>query len=229
MWDAHRLDRGRDRSRIDERDVLADAPERDVRTEGLGVERDLVTAKLTPHAVAESQHRRGAGADPQPDDPRPAGRWKTARVVQLDVERRDRSRGCLDRGAHVSEPLFGRLPQEGQGDVHELRPHSSERGKIRGAAEHRLGDLGGEWERDEEPYPRRLERGGVRLVRDEKRDENDPEKTAEACERCSADPLAARDAFLCVGDERTHCDTRLSKERAACYLAAGVTSASQMR
>jgi hypothetical protein len=67
--------------------------------------------------------------------------------------------------------------------VHELRLHASERGKIRGAAECRFRDLGGEWERDEEPYPRRLEPCGVCLVRDKQRDEHDPEKTAEACER----------------------------------------------
>jgi hypothetical protein len=59
-----------------------------------------------------------------------------------------------------------RLPEERQRDVHELRLHATKRRKVRGAAKRRLGDLGCKWERDEEPYPRRLEPCGVRLVSD---------------------------------------------------------------
>src|SRR5437773_7996717 len=100
--------------------------------------------------------------------------------------------------------------------MHELRLYASKSGQVRSAAECRLGDLGGKWERDEEPYPRRLEPRGVRLVRDKQRDERDPENAAEARERRNAETLAACDAFPCVGDQCTHCETCLSKQRAAC-------------
>ena len=98
--------------------------------------------------------------------------------------------------------------------MHELRLYASKSGQVRSAAECRLGDLGGEWERDEEPYARRLEPRGVRLVRDKQRDERHPENAAEARERGDAETLAACDAFPCVGDQSSHCDTRLSKRRA---------------
>jgi hypothetical protein len=92
--------------------------------------------------------------------------------------------------------------------------------EIRRAAEHRLGDLGWKWKRDEEPYPRRLEpRGakpcGVCFVRDKLRDEHHSEKTAEACERDHADTLVVPDAFPCVGDQCSHYGSYLSKQRAA--------------
>ena len=96
--------------------------------------------------------------------------------------------------------------------------------KIRRAAEDRFGDLGWEWERDEEPYPRRLEPCGgepycVSFVRDELRDEHHSEKAAKARERGHAKALALRDAFPCVGDQCSHFGTYLSKQRAAgCYI-----------
>ena len=213
MRDAHGLDGGCDRARIDELDVLADSPERDVRAERFRVERDLATGELNSYSLAERQQRRSAGADPQPNHPRPAGRRKAARSVQLNVECGHRGRGSLTGCGHVSEPLVGRSAQERQGDVHELGFDATQRGEIRCAAECRLGDLGGEWERDEDSYPRRLEPRGVRLLSDKERDEHHPEKTTEARERGDADPLAAADPFPCLGDlgdQGTHCDTRLS-------------------
>src|SRR5687767_12454178 len=87
---------------------------------------------------------------------------------------------------------------------------------IRRAAEHRLGDLGGEWERDEEAYARRLEPCGLYFVHNKLRDEHHSEKTAEACERGYAKTLALRDAFPCVGDQCSHYGTYSSKRRAAC-------------
>ena len=221
--DAHRFHPGGDRARVHQRDVVASAPERDVRPERLGIESDLVPRELGAHALADRQHARRTGADPQPHHAR-SSRWrKSTRVVELDVERGHSGRRGLDRSRDVREPLFGGLPDERQRHVHELRLHAPKSGQVRSAAECRLGDLGGEWERDEEPYARRLEPRGVRLVRDKQRDERDPENAAEARERGRADPLAARDAFPCVGDQSTHCETRLSKQRAACSLAERVT------
>ena len=166
MRDAHGFDGGRDRARIDEVYVLAHSPQRDVRAERFGVERDLSAAKLGAYALAECQQRRSTGADPQPDHPRSAGRRKTARPVHLDVERGNGGRGGLDSGGHIGELLVQRPPEERQRDVQELGFYASQRRKIRCAAECRFGDLGGEWERDEESYPRRLEPRGVRLVSD---------------------------------------------------------------
>src|SRR5437773_12397614 len=99
--------------------------------------------------------------------------------------------------------------------MHELRLYASKSGQVRSAAERRLGDLGGKWERDEEPYPRRLEPRRVRLVRDEQRDEHHSENAAEACERGNAQTLATCASFPCAGDQGTHCATWLSKQRAA--------------
>ena len=64
MRDAHRFDAGRDRARVHQRDVLPDAPEGDVRSEGLGIEGDLAPRELGPHTLAQRQHARRAGADP---------------------------------------------------------------------------------------------------------------------------------------------------------------------
>lgn len=175
MRDAHRLDAGRDRSRVHDRDVLTSAPKCDVRAHWLTVKRDLAPAELGAYAVTEREHRRRASPDPQPYDPRPAGRRKAAGAVELDVERGDVLGSGLGRSGHVSEPLHRSGAKERQRDVHELRFHAAQRGKIRHAAECRFGYLDGEWERDEEPYPRRLEPGGVRLVRDKLRDEHHSE------------------------------------------------------
>jgi len=99
--------------------------------------------------------------------------------------------------------------------VHQLGSHTAQRGKLRRAAERRFGDLDREWKRDEESYPRRLEPGGLDLVSDKQRDEHDPEETTEAGERGGAETLASRDEFPCVGDQGTHSDTQISKQRAA--------------
>jgi hypothetical protein len=99
--------------------------------------------------------------------------------------------------------------------MHQLGLHAAQRRKVWCAAERRFGDLDREWERDEESYPRRLEPGGVDLVSDQQGDEHDPEETAEACERGGAKTLASRDELPCVGDQSTHSDTQISKQRAA--------------
>ena len=221
MWDAHGFDGCRDGPRVDERHVLASAGERDVRAERFPIERGVSTCELGADPLPQSEHGRGARADPKPHDTRLSGRREAARVVDLDIERSDAARGRLDRGRDVNEPLVGCLAEEGERDVHQLRFHATERGKIRRAAERRFCDLGGEWERDEEPYPRRLEPCGdqpcgLRLVHKKLGDEHHSEKTAEACERGHAKALAVRDAIPCVGDQSSHCGTWLSKQRAAC-------------
>jgi hypothetical protein len=203
----HRLHGRRDRTRVHEVNVLANASDRHMRAKWLVVEADGAAAKLGANALAKGQQVRRAGTDPEPDHSRSAGGREATGAVELDVECVDAARGCLGRGAHIGEPLVGCLPKESQRDVHELRLHATKRGKVRGAAEGRLGDLRWKWERDEEPYPRRLEPCGVRLVSDEQSDEHHSEKATEAGERGRADPLAARDAFPCVGDQSTH-DTR---------------------
>jgi len=191
--------------------------------ERLVVEPDRAAAKLGPNVLAEGQEVRSPGADPEPHHPWTAVRRKATRTVQLDVECCDAARGRLDRGGHIGESVVKGFTQEGKRDVHELRLHAAKRGKVRGAAECRLSDLGWEWERDEEPYPRRLEPCGVRLVSDQQSDEQHSEKATEAGERGRADPLAARDAFPCVCDQSTHCETRSSKQRAACSWTERVT------
>ncbi len=196
--------------------ILLDATERDVCAKRLGVEGDLAPRELGPNALAEREQRVRAGAYPQPHHPRTTRRRKAAGPVELDVERGNASRGGLGCRGHGRELLGGRPPDERQRHVHELGLHASKRGKVRRAAERRLCDLGGEWERDEEPYPRRLEPCGVGLVRDKQRDEHDPEKTAEACERGDTKTLAMRDALPCVGDQSTHSDTDV---HAACRMA----------
>jgi len=221
MRDAHGFDRCRDRSRVHQRHVFAGAGEGDVRAERFSVERDVSTSKLGADPLPQGEHGWGAHADPKPHDTRLSGRRESARVVDLEIERGNAARGRLDRGRNVSEPVVGCLAEEGECHVHQLRLHATQRRKIRRAAERRFGDLGGEWERDEEPYPRRLEpRGsqpcGLRLVRNKLDDEHHSEKTAEARERGHAKTLALRDAFPCVGDQSSHCGTFLSKQRAAC-------------
>ena len=220
MRDAHCLDRGSDRSRVHQRHVLADTAERDVRTQRFSVKRDVTTRELGTNALPKSENGWRASADTEPNDARLATGWESAGMVDLDVERGHTARGRLDRAGHVSQALVGSRSEEGERHVHQLRFHATERGKIRRAAEHRFRDLGGEWERDEEPYPRRLEpRGsqpcGLYFVRHKLRDEHHREKTAEACERGHAKTLALRDAFPRVGDQGSHCGTLLSKQRAA--------------
>jgi hypothetical protein len=207
MWHAHRLGGGRDRSGIDERDILTNAPDRHVRPKRFAVEGDVATAKLGANALPERQHRLGACTDPEVDDPRPTGRRKTARAVQLHIERGHGSRCGFDGSSRVGEPFIRRSAEERERHVHELRLHAPERGKIRRTTERRLGDLDREWECDEKPYPRRLEPCGLDLVSDKQRDEHDPEDTTETGERGGADTLAARDEFPCVGDQSTHSDT----------------------
>jgi hypothetical protein len=163
---AHRFHGRRDRTCVNKVDILANAADRDVRAERFVVEPDRATAELGTNVLAKRQHVRGTRADPEPNDSRSARRWKATGPVQLDVERGHAARGYLDRRGHISKPLVRRLTEERQRDVHQLRLDAAKRGKVRGAAECRLGDLGWEWERDEEPYPRRLEPCGVRLIRD---------------------------------------------------------------
>jgi len=223
MRKAHRLHRGCDRARVHNANVLANASDRHVRAKRFVVEPDRAMAELGTNALAERQQVRRARSDPEPNDTRTTGRRKATGTIKLDVERGHAARCSLHGCSRVSEPLVGCLPEERQRDVHELRLHAAKRGKVRGAAECCLGDFGWKWERDEEPYARRLEPCGVRLVSDQQSDEHDPEKATEAGERGRADPLAARDAFPCVCDQSTHCDTRLSKQRAACSSAERVT------
>lgn len=223
MRKTHRLDRGGDRTCVDELDILPGAPDGHVRAQRFAIERDRASAQLGADVLAQREEVRGAGADTKPNDARAAGRWEAAGTVQLDVERGDPACRRVDRGGHVREALVRCLAEERQSDVHQLRLHATKRGKVRSAAERRLGDLGWKWERDEEPYPRRLEPCGVSLVSDKQSDEHHPEKAAEARKRGRADALAARDAFPCVGDQSTHCDTRSSKQRAACSSAERVT------
>ena len=166
MRKTHRLHGRRDRARINEIDVLANASDRDVRPQRFVVERDRAATKFGANVLADRQQVRRARTKAEPNDTRSAGGWKATRTVQLDVERGDAARRCLGRGGDVSEPLVRCLTKERQRDMHELRLHAAKRGEIRGAAERRLGDLGWKWERDEEPYPRRLEPCGVRLVSD---------------------------------------------------------------
>ena len=164
--DPHGLDSGGDRARIHERDVLANAAQRDVRAERLLVECDLATTQLRAKALPEREDRRSTGAHPEPDDAGTTRIWKAPGPVELDVESSDLAHRGLRRGGHIREPLVGRLAQECERDVHQLRLHAAQSRKIRDRAECRLGDLGREWERDEEPYPRRLEPCGVSLVSD---------------------------------------------------------------
>ena len=166
MRKTHRLHRRRDRTRVHKVDVLTNASDRDMRTERFVVEPDRAAAKLDANVLAQRQQVRRAGTDPEPDHSRSAGGWKTTGAVKFDVECVDAARGCLGGGGHIIEPLVGCLTEERQRDVHELRLHATKRGKVRCAAERCLGDLGWKWERDEEPYPRRLEPRGVRLVSD---------------------------------------------------------------
>ena len=164
MRKTHRLHGRGDRARINEVNVLANASDRDVRAQRFVVETDRASAKLGANVLAERQQVWRARTKAKPDDTRTAGRRKATGTVQLDVERGDAARGCLGRSGHVSEPLVGRLTEERERDVHEFRLDAMQRGKVRGAAERCLGDLRWKWERDEEPYPRRLEPCGVRLV-----------------------------------------------------------------
>jgi hypothetical protein len=166
MRKTHRFHGRRDRARVNEVDVLPSAPDRDVRAQWFVIESDRAVAKLGANALAERQQVRRTRTDPKPNDSRTAGGRKAPGTIELDVERPHAARGCLDRRGHVSKPLVRCLTEERQSDVHELRLHAAKRGQIRGAAECRLGDLGWKWERDEEPYPRRLEPCGVRLVSD---------------------------------------------------------------
>lgn len=145
MWDAHGFDGCRDGPGVDERHVLASAGEGHVRSERLSVERDLSTYELGTDPVSQREHGRRAGTDAEPDDTRLSGRRETARVVDLDIERGDVARGRLDRGRHVSKPLVGCLTKEGEGHVHQLRLHATQRGEIRRGTERGFGDLGGEW------------------------------------------------------------------------------------
>jgi hypothetical protein len=162
----HRFHGRRDRARVNEVDVLANASDRHMCAEWFVVESDGAAAKLDANVLAQGQQVRSAGTDPKPDDSRSAGGREATGAIQLDVECGDAARGSLGRGDRVSEPLVRCLTKESQRDVHELRLHAAKRGKVRGAAERRLSDLGWKWERDEEPYPRRLEPCGVRLVSD---------------------------------------------------------------
>ena len=146
----------RDRTRVNEVDALANASDRHVRTKRLVVESDGAAAKLSANMLAKCQQVRRTCTDPEPNDSRSAGRRKTPGTIELDVERPHAARGCLDRRGHVSKPFVRCLTEERQRDVHELRLHAAKRGKVRGAAECRLGGLGWEWERDEEPYPRKV-------------------------------------------------------------------------
>jgi len=165
--DSHGLDSGGDRARIHERDVLPNAAQGDVRAEGLLVECDLATTELRAEALPERENGRSTGAHPEPDNAGTTGIRKAPRPIELDVESSDLAHRGLRRGGHIREPLVGRLAQECERDVHQLRLHTAQRGKIRDRAECRLGNLGREWQRDEEPYPRRLEPCGVSLVSDE--------------------------------------------------------------
>jgi hypothetical protein len=165
--DSHGLDSGGDRARIHERDVLANAAQRDVRAEGLLVECDVATTQLRAEALPEREDGRSAGADPEPDDAGTTRIRKAPRPVELDVEGSHLAHRGLRRGSHLREPLVGRLAQECESDVHQLRFYATQSRKIRDRAECLLGDLGREWERDEEPYPRRLEPCGVSLVSDQ--------------------------------------------------------------
>jgi hypothetical protein len=166
MRKTHRLDGRSDRSRVHDVDVLSSASDRHMRAERFVVESDGAAAKLDTDLLTQREQLRRAGTDPQPDDSRSAGGRKATGAVELDVERGDAARSHLDGGGHVSEPLVWCLTEERQGDVHELRLHATKRRKVRGTAKRRLGDLGWNWERDEEPYLRRLEPCGVRLVSD---------------------------------------------------------------
>jgi hypothetical protein len=166
MRKTHRLHRRRDRTRVHEVDVLTNAPDRHMRAQGFVVESNGAAAKLGANVLAKCQQVRRTGTEAKPDDSWTTGGREATGTVQLDVERGDAARGCLGRSGHISEPLVGSLTEERQRDVHELRLHATKRGKVRGATERRLGDLGWKWERDEEPYPRRLEPCGVRLVSD---------------------------------------------------------------
>jgi hypothetical protein len=105
--------------------------------------------------------------------------------------------------------------------VQQLGLDATQRRKSRGAAERRFGDLSGEWQRDEEPYPRRLEPCGgepygLSFVGDELRDEHHSEKTAKGGEGGRAKALALRDAFPCVSDQCSHYS--LLCKQAACRM-----------
>lgn len=214
MRHAHSLGRGGDRTRVDQRDVVANAPERYVRAKGLAVELELTAAELRSNTLAESDHRRRAGADPQVHDSWTPGCREPAWAIEFRVEGGHGGGGRLDGGGHVRQPIIGSRAEEGERHVHELGLHAAQGGEIGHAAERRFSDLGGEWQRDEDPYPRRLEPGGLDLVSDQQRDEHDPQETAEACERCGANTLTSRDEFPCVRDQSTHSDTQISKQRA---------------
>src|SRR5687767_2887684 len=125
MRDAHGFDRGRDGAGVDNSHVLADAAEGDVRAERLSVERDLAARQLGTDPLPKSEHGRSAGADPEPGDTWLATGRKSAGVVELDVERGDAARCCLDRSRHVSQALVERWSEEGEGDMHQLRFHAT--------------------------------------------------------------------------------------------------------
>ena len=127
MRKTHRFHSRRDRARVDEIDVLANAPDRDVRPQWFVIESDRAAAKLGANALAERQQVRRTRTDPKPNDSRSAGGGKATGTVQLDVEGGHAARGCLDRRGHISKPLVRCLTEEGQRDVRELRLHASKR------------------------------------------------------------------------------------------------------
>ena len=145
MRKTHRFHGRRDRARVNEVDILANASDRHMRAERFVVEPDRPAPKLGANVLAKGQQVRRAGTEAKPDDSRTTRGREATGAVKLDVERGDAARGCLGRGDHVSEPLVGNLTEERQRDVHELRLHATKRGKVRGAAERRLGDLGWKW------------------------------------------------------------------------------------
>src|SRR5688572_3850303 len=104
MRDTHGLDGRRDGPGIDERNILADAAEGHVRAERLSVERDLATRQLRTHPLPESEHRRGACADAEPNDTWLATGRESTGMVDLDVECGDATRGRFGRVGHVSQP-----------------------------------------------------------------------------------------------------------------------------
>jgi hypothetical protein len=125
MRKTHRLHRSRDRTRVNEVDVLPNASDRHVRAERFVVEPDRAAAKLRTNVLAKGEQVRRACTEAKPDDSR-TPRWREATgAVELDVECGDAARGCLGRGDHVSEPLVRALTEERQRDVHELRLHAA--------------------------------------------------------------------------------------------------------
>ena len=125
MRDAHGFDGGCDRTRVHERHVLADAAERNVRAKRFSVEGDLATRQFGANSLAQSEYGWRARADPEPNDARLAAGWEAPGMIDLDVERGNAARGCLDRGRHVRQPLVRRWPEEGERHVHQLRFHAT--------------------------------------------------------------------------------------------------------